>query len=110
MHLLRKAQIAYLKVVKVPTKVSSKYTDFTNVFLSKFAIKLPKHMRINNYTIKLIDDPQSLYGPIYSLSLVKLETLKTYIENNLINNFIGSFKSLFRAFIFFDKKQNGSQR
>ena len=35
---------------------------------------------------------------------MKLETLKTYIENNLASNFIKPSKSFVRAFIFFDKK------
>ena len=55
-HLLKKAQIAHLKVDEAPTKVSSKYTEFADVFLPKLVAKLSKHTRINNYTIELIDD------------------------------------------------------
>ena len=60
--------------------------------------------------MKLVDDQQPPYGPIYSLKLVELETLKTYIKINLANNLIRSFKSIARALILFDKKPNKSLR
>ncbi len=53
---------------------------------------------------------QPLYGPIYSLGPVELETLKAYIENNLASDFIRPSKSPARAPILFDKKPNGSLR
>ena len=52
---LRRAQIAYLKADEAPTKVPSKYADFTDVFSPKLAAKLPEH-GISNYTIKLVDN------------------------------------------------------
>ena len=110
MYPSRKAQIAHLKADKAPTKVSSKYADFIDVFLLKLAIKLLKYTRINNYAIELVDNQQPLYDPIYSLRPVELEMLKTYIENNLASNFIRPCKSLMRVSIFFDKKLDGSLR
>ncbi len=65
-------------------------------------------MRINSHAIKLVDDRQLPYSSIYSLGLVKLETLKTYIKNNLPNGFIRLFKSLIGILIFFNKKPDGS--
>ena len=56
MYPLKKAQIAYLKANEASTKVSIKSTDFADVFLLKLAIELLKHMKINNYTILLVDD------------------------------------------------------
>ena len=106
MHPSKKAQIAHLKVDEAFTKVLSKYTDFADVFSSKLVVKLPKYIKINNYTIKLVDDQQFLYNPIYSLNLMKLKTLKTYIKYNLANSFIRHSKSLVGVFIFFDKKPN----
>ena len=53
---LEKAQIAYLKVNEALTKVFSKYIDFVDVFLPKLAVKLLKHLKINNYAIKLVND------------------------------------------------------
>ena len=55
---------------------------------------------MNKHAIELEKDKQSSFGPIYSLVLVELETLKTYIKTNLANNFIRLFKSPARAFIF----------
>ena len=110
MHLSKKAQIAYLKANKVFTKVSSKYTNFIDGFLPKLAIELPTYMRINDHIIKLVDNQQPQYSPIYSLDSIELETLKTYIENNLANGFIRLFKFYTMVFIFFDKKLDESLR
>ena len=48
---------------------------------------------MNEHAIKLEKDKQLLFGPIYSLGPVELETLKTYIKTNLANGFIQPFKS-----------------
>lgn len=53
---LRRAQIAHLKADEASIKVFSEYIDFVNVFSSKLAAKLFEHMRINNHTIKIVDD------------------------------------------------------
>ena len=110
LHSSKKAQIAYLKVDEALTKVASQYTNFADVFFPKLAVELPKHMKINDYAIKLVDDWQPPYGPIYSLGPMKLEILKAYIKNNLANNFFRPFKSPTKALIFFDKKPHGSLR
>ena len=57
-----------------------------------------------------MDDWQPPYGPFYSLGPVELETLKTYIETNLANGFIRSFKSPAKAPFLFDKKPDDSLR
>ena len=53
----------------------------------------PKLTGINDQLIDLIDSKQTLYNPIYSLELVELKILKTYVEINLANAFIRSSKS-----------------
>lgn len=58
---------------------------------------------MNNYVIKLEDCKQLPYGPIYSLGLVELEILKTYIETHLKTRFIQSSKSSSGMLIFFDQ-------
>ena len=85
-HLSQKAQIGLLDIEKVI--ISSKYANYINIFSLDVTTKLPEHTRINNHLIDLMDDKQSLYDPIYSLKLVKLETLKIYIKTNLANGFI----------------------
>ncbi len=109
-YLSKKAQIAYLKADEAPTKVPSKYADFVDVFSSKLAAELPAHMEINHHTIELVDDWQPLYGSIYSLGPVELETLIAYIKNNLVNSVIRLSKSPAKAPIFFDKKPNSNLR
>lgn len=63
---------------------------------------------MNKHIIKLIKGKQSLYRPIYTLSLVELETLKIYIETHLKKSFIQPSKSFTRALILFDKKLNSN--
>lgn len=72
------------------------------MFLFKLAIKLLKNIYINEYTIKLEDDKQPPYRPIYSLELVELKTLKTYIKTYLKTVFIQPSKSLAGAPILFN--------
>ena len=109
-HPTNRAQIAHPKADKAPTKVPSKYADFTDIFLPKLAIKLPEYIKINNHAIKFVDDWQLPYGPIYCLSFIELEILKAYIKNNLANSFIRPSKSPVGVSILFDKKSDGSLR
>ena len=53
---------------------------------------------------------QFFYNLIYNLDLVKLEILKTYIKNNLVNNFINFSRFFTRAFIFFDQELDENLR
>ena len=50
--------------------------------------ELLEHTRINDHPINLLDDKQLPYGLIYSLGLVELEILKTYIKANFACSFI----------------------
>ena len=92
------------------TKVLAEYSDFADVFSPDLASELPKHTGINDYAIELVDGQQPPYGPIYSLGPVELETLKAYIETNLVKGFIRPFKSPAGAPILFDQKSDGSFR
>ncbi len=109
-HLSRSAQIAHLKADEAPTEVPSKYADFADVFSPKLAAELPEYTGINDYAIKLVNDWQALYGPIYSLGSVELKTLKAYMENNLASGFIRPSKPPVGTPILFDKKPDGSLR
>ncbi len=73
-------------------------------------MELPKNTRINEHAIELIEGKQLPYGPIYALSPVELETLKTYIETPLKTGFIQPFKSPAGVSILFDKKLDGGLR
>ena len=43
---------------------------------------------MNDHIIELEKSKQQFFGPIYNLKPVKLETLKTYIETNLVKGII----------------------
>ena len=101
-------QVAALKQNKAPIEVPTEYSDFADVFSEEKALVLPEQTGLNEHAIELEGGKQSPYGPIYSLSLVELETLKTYIETHLKTGFIWPFKSPAGAFILFDKKPDGS--
>ena len=72
----RRPQISGLIAEKALTKVSTKYSDFADVFSPDLTSKLPEHTGINDYAIELVDSQQSAYESIYSLRAVELETLK----------------------------------
>ena len=101
-------EIAALKQNEAPTKAPAKYPVFLDVFSEKEALVLPERTNLNEHAIKLEDDKQPPYGPIYSLSPVELETLKAYIKTHLKTRFLRPFKSPIRVFILFDKKPNSS--
>ena len=109
-HPFYRAQIAALLANEALTLISTEYSDFVDIFSLELASKLLEHTKINDHIIKLVDDWQSSYGPIYSFKPIKLEILKTYIKTNLVNNFIRPSKSLVRALIFFDKKPDRSRQ
>ena len=88
--------------------VLTKYADFANIFLKKSAEVLPECTKLIEHAIKLEESKQLFYGSVYSLSPIKLETLKTYIKTNLANNFIWLSKSAAYALIFFVCKLNDS--
>ena len=90
-YLARKAWIAMLLVKEVIVLENS--SDFANVLSKKLAKVLLKCTKINDYAIKLQKGKESYYSHIYSLSPVKLETLKTYIKINIANGFIWQLKS-----------------
>ena len=95
-------------LISEKTRIPAKYSNFSNVFSSDSAAELPEHNGINDHPINLLDNKQLLYGPIYSLGSVELETLKIYIKANLASGFIRPFKSPVGAPIQFVQKKNGS--
>ena len=88
--------------------VPAKYLDFADVFSKKLANVFLEQTRANEHVIELEEGKQPLYGPIYSLGPVELETLKTFIKTNLANGFIRVLKSLANASILLVCKPNNS--
>ena len=104
----RKVWINILIADKAFITILAEYFDFEDIFFKKPITVILKYTEINTHAIDLEKGKQPLYGPIYSLKLVELEILKTYIKINLANGFIRSFKSPANTLILFDKKPNGS--
>ena len=99
-----KAQVGVLLFNKPLTEVPAEYFDYNNVFSVEYVAELLENTRINEYAIELEEDKQQLFGPIYNLGPVELETLKTYIKTNLAIGFIRPFKPPAKALILFDRK------
>ena len=107
-HPAYKVQIALLVAKKV--KILTKYSDFSDIFLRKKTMILLKTTESNQENIKMQKDLILSYRLIYSLGLIELKKLKTYIEINLANNFIQFLKLSIDAFILFVGKSDGSIR
>ena len=105
-HPFYKPQIVSLIAKKTFIKCSDEYVNFADIFSRNLVSKLPKYIKINNYAIKMVNCQQPSYRSIYSLGLIELKTLKTYIKTNLFNRFIRPSKSLASASIFFNWKSN----
>ena len=93
---------------KAPTEILVEYSDYNNVFSAEYVAELQENTGINEHAIKLKEGKQLPFGPIYSLELVELEILKTYIKTNLANGFIQLSMSPAGAPILFDKKPDRS--
>ena len=107
-HPNREARIAFLLTKEV--KIPDKYSHFIDVFSKEKALVLPERIELNEHAINLEDGKQPLYGAIYILGPVELETLKIYIEIYLKTGFIWLSKSPpLVATILFDKKPDGSR-
>ena len=104
------AQIGALLFNESPIEVSVENSDYSNVFSAENATELPENTGINEHAIKLEENKQPFFGPIYSLGPVELETLKIYIKTNLANGFIWPSKSPAKASILFDRMPDRSIR
>ena len=103
-----RSQVGALLFNEAPTEVPAEYSNYNNVFSAENAAELPENTGMNEHAIELEEGKQRPFGPIYSLGLVELETLKIYIKTNLANGFIYLSKSPAGAPIRFDRKPDGS--
>ena len=62
--------------------------DYTNNFIFDLIIELSKNTNINEHGIIFVEGKKLFFRLIYSLKLVELEILKTYIKIHLITMFI----------------------
>ena len=90
----------------LPT-IPPEYRDYADIFSKAKVSELPPHCK---YDLK-IDLEKGISPPlrtIYSLSLVELEALQTFIDENLCTGFIRPSSSPHAAPVLFIKKKDGS--
>ena len=85
------------------------YKEYVNIFLKDLINQLSEN-KSYNHTIDLKSGKTALYESLYNLSEIKLVTLWDYIDTNLLNNFIKSFKLSVKASILFVKKKDNTLR
>jgi len=90
-------------------QVPETYHKYLDVFSKKKAVTLPPR-RPYDHSIDLEDGTSPPFGPIYSLSEVEQIALRTFLDENLANEFIRPSQSSAGAPILFIKKKDGSLR
>jgi len=91
----------------VPDTVPPEYRDYADVFSKAKASELPPH-RDYDLKIDLEEGTSPPFGTLYSLSLVELSALQTFINKNLNTGFICPTASSHAASVLFVKKKDGS--
>ena len=81
-----------------------KYSDFSDVFDKVKTDKLSKSL-CPDLVIKLINDKQPPFRPIYNFYKPKLEMMHEYVKEILVKGFIQLSKSSSRASILFVPKK-----
>ena len=71
-----KDQVRALLFDKASTEVLTEYSNYSNVFSAENATKFPKNTEMNEHTIKLEEDKQPPFRPIYSLGPVELKIVE----------------------------------
>jgi len=89
--------------------VPLEYHNYADVFSKAKASELPPH-RNYNLKIKLEEGTSPPLGTLYSLSLVELSALRTFIDENLNTGFIRPASSSHAALVLFVKKKDSSLR
>jgi len=90
-------------------RVSTMYKDFIEVFNERNCNILPLY-REYDCEIKLNDNSNLFYDPIYPLTEAERDELKKYIKENLEKGFIKKSKSPAGAPVLLVKKKDGSLR
>jgi hypothetical protein len=89
-------------------EISSEYLKFSDVFFENEVRQLSKH-ESHDHVIKTKEN-SSMSDLIYNLSLIELKILKSYIEDNLIKDFITFSVFFSSALILFIKKKDDELR
>jgi len=90
-------------------KVPAEYHQYAAVFSKEKSKQLPLHYPYD-LSIQLENESTLPLGPIYSLSMLELKTLREFIDENLCTGFIHSLRSSCGAPVLFVKKKDGLLR
>jgi len=101
---LVKAQSSLTSTPPVPDTVPLEYRDHVDVFSKVKASELPLHCD-HDLKINLEKGTSPPLGTLYSLSPVKLSTLRTFIDKNLNTGFICPTTSSHAALVLFIKRR-----
>jgi len=88
------------------SQVPEEYLEFRDVFSKQYVKHFPEHCPYD-LSIQMEEGKLLLLGPIYSLLVLKLKTLREFIRENLHTRFICSFHSSCGAPVLFVKKKDG---
>ena len=103
------AQSSSTKSTPDLSAIPLEYHDYADVFSKVKASELPPHRKYD-LKIDLEEGTSPPLGTIYSLSLVELEALWTFIDENLCTGFIRPSSSPHAAPVLFVKKKDSSLR
>lgn len=114
-HLDRQVNVLFVVAAKTNEIKNNKnimsqcYLRYKELDSENKAYELLKHT-ISNHVIDLVEEKQSLYESIYSLSEDELKILRSYIIKHLKNGFIRLSQSFVDVSILFVKKRDDSLR
>ena len=98
-----------LKSLIVDLTLLDYYKKYADMFLKDLVNQLSEN-ESHNHAINLKSGKITLYKSLYNLSEIELTILQDYIDMNLLNDFIKSFKSSVEALILFIKKKDSTLR
>ena len=98
-----------MKLLIIDSTLLDCYKEYINIFLKDLVNQLLEN-KSHDYIIDLKLDKTVLYKSLYNFSKTELATLWDYIDTNLLNNFIKSFKLSVEASILFVKKKDNTLR
>jgi hypothetical protein len=95
---------------EVTMEIPVEYHDLAKAFSKEEAEQLAPHRGALDHSIPLEEGSKPVFGPVYNLSEVELETLRKYINEQLAKGFIRPSTSPYGSPVLFVKKPSGALR
>jgi hypothetical protein len=97
-------------LTEIKSLLPEKWHPYAELFRNKEVEVLAPHRPEHDIKLELEEGKSPPFGPIYSLSRIEREALRTYIDDSLRRGFIRPSTSSAASPILFAKKSNGSLR